>query len=73
MSASTLSHAGPPGSPFLGQGAALRRHLQHCRAARGRWFTPSLWAERAHHLVAPRFVTTLACAALVLAVCAGWA
>ena len=51
---------------------ALGRHLQHCRAGRGRWFRAALWAERMHQRLAPRFVTTLvgATAALLLLVTA---
>ncbi|MFT3818254.1 MAG: hypothetical protein QM750_11580 [Rubrivivax sp.] len=50
------------------QAEALGRHLQHCRAQRGRWFDAALWAERMHRRLAPRFVTTLvgATAALLL-------
>ncbi len=46
--------------PLLAEQAAdLGRHLQHCRAQRGRWFSASLWAERAHGVLAPRFATIL--------------
>jgi hypothetical protein len=54
------------------QAEALGRHLQDCRAQRGRWFGAALWAEGLHQRLAPRFVTTLvgATAALVLLVAA---
>ncbi len=50
------------------QSEALGRHLQDCRAQRGRWFGAALWAEGLHQRLAPRFVTTLvgATAALTL-------
>ncbi len=51
----------------------LVRHLQQCHLARGRWFGTALWAERAHALMAPRFVTTVVGAALLLALCSAWA
>ena len=44
----------------------LCRHLQQCASARGRWFGAAMLAERVHGLVAPRFATTVALAALVL-------
>lgn len=45
---------------------ALCRHLEQCHAARGRWFGAAMLAERVHALVAPRFATTVALAALLL-------
>lgn len=48
------------------QTEALGRHLQHCRAQRGRWFDAALWAESLHQRLAPRFVTTLAGATAAL-------
>jgi hypothetical protein len=55
------------------QVGALGRHLRHCHAAQGRLFTLSLWTEQAHQLVAPRFVTTVVVAALVIALACAWA
>ncbi|NRF68137.1 hypothetical protein HLB44_14180 [Aquincola sp. S2] len=52
--------------------AGLRRHLQHCRAAQGRWFSAALVAERVHRQMAPRFVTTVAAAVLLLSAACGW-
>ncbi len=50
---------------------ALVRHLQHCHAARSRWFGAAALAERAHGLVGPRFITTVSVAALLLALSVG--
>lgn len=61
-----------PATMLTEQVQALDRHLQHCRAARGHWFGAAAWAERAHALVAPRFVTTLGGVALLLALCTWW-
>ena len=44
----------------------LSRHLQQCANARGRWFGAAMLAEQVHGLVAPRFATTVALAAMVL-------
>lgn len=52
--------------------ATLRRHLQHCQAAQGRWFPAAVIAERLHLQMAPRFVTTVAVAALLLSAACGW-
>jgi hypothetical protein len=49
----------------------LRRHITHCRAARGAWFPAALAGETLHQLIAPRFVTTLAVVCLVLALTCG--
>lgn len=46
--------------------ADLRRHLQQCHLARGRWFGAAMLAERVHQLAAPRFATTVALAAIAL-------
>ena len=44
----------------------LHRHLQQCDSARGRWFGAAMLAEQVHGMVAPRFATTVACAAVLL-------
>ncbi|MDN3920643.1 hypothetical protein [Roseateles violae] len=62
MSSTARLH--PPDSKLIDQ--ALRRHLQQCHAARGRWFGAAMLAEQIHHLVLPRFATTVALAALLL-------
>ena len=46
----------------------LCRHLQQCHVARGRWFGAAMLAERIHFMVAPRFATTVALAAVLLAI-----
>jgi hypothetical protein len=51
---------------------SLRRHLQDCRLARGRWFPAAACAERLHGIVAPRFVTTVTLAVGLLAFAFGW-
>ena len=64
----------PDASPALRDHvASLDQHLQQCRDARTRWFSTAQWAERAHGLVAPRFMTTVAGVALLLALCSWWA
>jgi hypothetical protein len=55
-----------PAALLTEQGQLLHRHVQQCQAARGRWFQAAAWAELAHGLVAPRFVTTVSVAALLL-------
>lgn len=65
---STLTLAANPPSPALRDHMrSLGRHLNHCRAAQGRFFGLSRWATDMHGWVAPRFVTTLALAGLVIA------
>jgi hypothetical protein len=51
---------------------ALSQHVQQCRRARGRWFNTALWAEQAHGLVAPRFMTTVLGAGALLALYGWW-
>lgn len=46
---------------------SLGRHLRHCREAQGRFFGLSRLATDLHGWVAPRFVTTLALAAALIA------
>lgn len=58
-----------PAPAIAEQALSLTRHLQQCRAARSRLFGAAVWAEAAHSLVAPRFVTTVSVAALLLLVC----
>lgn len=62
----------PPLPLALDAMPALVRHLQHCHAARSRWFGAAALAERAHGLVGPRFITTVSVAALLLALSVGW-
>ena len=45
--------------------------MQHCHV-QGRWFDAASLAERAHQVVAPRFVTTVAAATAILGVALGW-
>lgn len=47
--------------------ADLGRHFGQCSVARGRLFPAAQFAERVHGLVAPRFVTTILGAALLIA------
>ncbi|MDT7835071.1 hypothetical protein [Aquabacterium sp. OR-4] len=46
---------------------SLGRHLQQCRQAQGRLFGLNRLATDMHGWVAPRFVTTLAVAAVLIA------
>ena len=58
---------------MLGEHAsALRRHVQQCRDARGHWFGAAALAERVHVLIAPRFVSTVVVAVVLLALASGW-
>ena len=52
--------------------ADLCRHLQQCQLARGRWFGAAMLAEEIHKLVAPRFATTVAMAAIILLAAVAW-
>ena len=62
-STSSFASANAPAGHEL---SALQEHLSHCRGARGRWFSLRCAAEAMNTLVAGRFVTTLAVAALVI-------
>jgi len=55
------------------QTVSLLRHLQHCEQARSRWFELSCLGEALHSYVAPRFVTTVAAAGLLLLLTSWWA
>jgi hypothetical protein len=68
MTATTASLR-PPTVALFDQSPALTRHLQQCHAARGRLFQAAAWAELAHGLVAPRFVSTVSVAAVLLLAC----
>lgn len=46
--------------------SALGEHLAHCRALTGRLFALQCAADAVHRFVAPRFVTTLVVAALLI-------
>jgi len=61
-----------PAPAITEQSQSLKRHLQHCQAARSRLFAAGLWAESAHSLVAPRFITTVSVAALLLLLISSW-
>ena len=47
---------------------ALGQHYDRCQVKRGRWFSLQCMAEALHGSVAPRFVTTLVVATLVIGV-----
>jgi hypothetical protein len=64
----TIASIATSASNTTDQAMALRRHLQQCRAARGRWFGAAMLAERIHDLMVPRFATTVALAALLLTI-----
>lgn len=68
MTAST-ARLRQPASPLFDQSQALNRHLQQCHAARSRLFQAAAWAELAHGQMAPRFVTTISAAAVLLLAC----
>lgn len=48
------------------QARSLGRHLHQCREAQGRFFGLNRLATELHGWVAPRFVTTLALAAVLI-------
>lgn len=81
MNTQTLAGAAPlrPATPRLTDGAlrehthSLLRHLQDCRRERSRWFELACWGEALHEVVAPRFVTTVAAAGLLLLLSSWWA
>ncbi len=47
---------------------ALGQHYDRCQGKRGRWFSLQCMMEALHGSVAPRFVTTLVIATLVIGV-----
>ena len=51
------------------QSLSLTRPLQDCKLARSPMFQAAVWAEAAHGLVAPRFITTVSVAVLLLLLC----
>jgi hypothetical protein len=75
----------PPRDAFIGhplrvadravreQTASLLRHVQHCERARSRWFDLFCLGEALHGIVAPRFVTTVAAAGVLLFLTTWWA
>ncbi len=62
----TTAHLQPPSALLREQSLSLKRHLQQCRSARSRLFRAAAWAELTHGLIAPRFVTTVSLAAVLL-------
>jgi hypothetical protein len=52
---------------------SLLRHLQDCKRERSRWYELACWGEALHEVVAPRFVTTVAAAGLLLLISTWWA
>lgn len=47
---------------------ALGEHFDNCQGRRGRWFSLQCMAEALHGSVAPRFVTTLVVATVMIGV-----
>jgi hypothetical protein len=45
---------------------ALGEHVSRCNGCRGRWFALRCAADAIHDFVAPRFVTTLVVAAVLI-------
>ena len=60
-------------TPWSEHAQSLGRHLRTCEAARGWPARAGLWIDRLHALIAPRFVTTVFAASVVLAACTAWA
>lgn len=69
---SSLPTLWPVPEAALREDIGLAEHVQQCRQARGRWFAPAMWVERAHGWVAPRFVTTIALASIALVGLSQW-
>lgn len=53
-------------------GDELALHLAQCRQAGWVRLVASMWAERAHGWIAPRFVTTIALGTSALALLLAW-
>ena len=70
MSSSTFDLSSTKGD-LRNQAGELRRHLRQCAANRSRFLSAAQMAERVHGLVAPRFVTTILCASMLMLVCGG--
>ena len=49
---------------------ALGSHVSRCNGCRGRWFTLRCAVDAVHDFVAPRFVTTLVVASIVIGLAA---
>lgn len=62
----TASHADAAGTQPM-ELDALGVHYGRCQGSRGRWFGLECVGEAVHGFVAPRLVTTLSLAVLVLA------
>lgn len=62
-----------PLAPVHHHAEALERHLQQCRDARGRWFGAARRVEQLHGVVAPRFVTTVSFATVLILLVMAWA
>ncbi len=62
----------PKGTPLSPQAGNLTRHLRQCRQASSLLFVAASWAERAHSQLAPRFVTTITAAFIVITVLCAW-
>lgn len=72
MTTTPLQPTGAAAALLRPQADALCRHLHQCRDARGRWFGAARRAEALHRVVAPRFVTTIVLATVVLVAASAW-
>ncbi|MBC7940022.1 MAG: hypothetical protein H7Z19_09715 [Chitinophagaceae bacterium] len=54
------------------QTATLRRHVQQCSLARGRWFGAAALGERVHGWIAPRLISTVAVVLVLMGLVAEW-
>ncbi len=64
---STAAYSAPPDTTPM-ELDALGEHYGHCQEGRGRWFSLQCMAETLHGSVAPRFVTTLVVATVLIGV-----
>lgn len=55
-----------------GVAGGLAANLVHCTLARGRWHGARAWAEAVHAALLPRFVSTVAVLAALLALGVAW-
>lgn len=68
----TLAQPQPTQRLVLDQSQHLTRHLRQCHEALGPWFGLRRVARRAHAVLAPRMVSTLAVGTLLIITTCAW-
>ena len=66
----TTATAAEAGDSMPAELDALGAHVSRCNGCRGRWFALRCIADAVHDVVAPRFVTTLLVAGVVIGLAA---